>query len=58
MCPAVRGETYGDMAQANLHEGVGYSRKEGSGSCGCPEIVEAGVMLEVEDGSSETDRDQ
>ena len=58
MCPAVRGERCGDMAQANLHEGVGHSREEGSGSCGCPEIVEAGVVLEVEDGSSETDSDQ
>ena len=43
---------------SHLHESVGYGRQEGCGSCGGPEIMEAGVILEASQGRGEADRDQ
>ena len=47
-----------EISLSDLHEGVRHSGEESSCSRGRPEIVEAGVVLEVEDGSPETDSDQ
>ena len=59
MCPAgkVLGEV-GEQDIAHLHEGIGDSGEESSCSCGRPEIVEAGVVLEVEDWRGEAHSDQ
>ena len=42
----------------HLHESVGYGRQEGGGSSGCPEVMEAGVILEAAKRRGEADRDQ
>ena len=47
-----------EICLSHLHEGIGNSREESGCSCGGPEIVEAGVVLETEDGSAQTDSDQ
>ena len=47
-----------EICLSHLHEGIGNSREESGCSCGGPEIVEAGVLLQTEDGSAQTDSDQ